>query len=243
MKDQDLKNAKKQQAEPENGECRCKHEGKNSDKACGDNDKEHKCCREESGEHEECKCHNHHGHGGTCCHEADKEAGDGSCQCKHDKNADSDLLKKLDEATAAAAKNRDLYMRAVADLENYRRKVQREKEELSKFAISPLVESLLPSLDTLAMAIGGLESNPATKTYAEGLVMVDKQVKKVLESFGVKEIDPMGQDFDPNNAECVAHEPSAEVPEGKVMGVMRLGYSLNGRLIRPASVVVSKGEI
>ena len=132
MKDQDLKNAKKQQAEPENGECRCKHEGKNSDKACGDNDKEHKCCREESGEHEECKCHNHHGHGGTCCHEVDKEAGDGSCQCKHDKNADSDLLKKLDEATAAATKNRDLYMRAVADLENYRRKVQREKEELSK---------------------------------------------------------------------------------------------------------------
>lgn len=241
MKDKDLKNGKKQQSEPDNGECRCKHEGKNSDNACGNNGKEHKCCCEESVEHEECRCHNNHEHGSSCCHGEDNA--DASCQCKHHHGADSDLLKKLDEATAAAAKNRDLYIRAVADLENYRRKVQREKDELSKFAISPLVESLLPSLDTLAMAIGGLEGNPATKTYAEGLVMVDRQVKKVLESFGVKEIDPMGQDFDPNNAECVAHEPSAEVPEGKVMGVMRLGYSLNGRLIRPASVVVSKGEI
>ncbi len=243
MKDQDLKNSKKKQSDKDGQECCCARDEEHSAECCDHGEKADKCCKEHP-EHEHCGCHHGHAEGGEkkCCHE---QNADGKC-CKEkqsEEGAETDLLKKLDEATEAAAKNRDLYLRAVADLENYRRKVQREKEELSKFAISPLVESLLPSLDTLAMAIGGLEGNPATKTYAEGLVMVDKQVKKVFESFGVKEIDPMGQDFDPNNAECVAHEPSAEVPEGKVMGVMRLGYSLNGRLLRPASVVVSKGEM
>ena len=149
---------------------------------------------------------------------------------------------KLAEAEALAEKNKDLYLRAVADLDTYRRKVQREKSELAKFAVQPLVEELLPSLDHLEMAIQAANAVKGGENIAIGVEMVRSNVKKVFESFGVAEISGEGGEFDPASQECLSHEPSDSVPENRVIKVVRKGYTLNGRLLRPASVVVSSGK-
>ena len=154
----------------------------------------------------------------------------------------ADDMCRLDEALAQAEKNKDLYMRTLADLDTYRRKVQREKQELAKFAVQPLVEELIPSVDHLEMAIAAARDSDDAKNLLKGVEMVCSQIKRVLANFGVEEIAGEGGDFDPNFQECVAHDPSDTVPENKVIRVMRSGYKIHGRLVRPASVVVSSGK-
>ena len=151
------------------------------------------------------------------------------------------LLQRLEEAGREAEKNRDLYLRAVADLDTYRRKVQREKTELAKFALQPLIEELLPSIDHLDMAIEAAKNSDDSKNILMGVEMVSSQIKKVFANFGVEEIKTEGMDFDPNTSECVSHEPSEDVPENGIIKVVRRGYMFNGRLLRPAAVVVSSG--
>lgn len=148
---------------------------------------------------------------------------------------------ELDKVREEAAKNKDLYLRAVADLDTYRRKVQREKTELAKFALQPLIEELLPSIDHLDMAIEAAKNSDDSKNILMGVEMVSSQIKKVFANFGVEEIKAEGRDFDPNTSECVSHEPSENVPENGVIKVVRRGYMFNGRLLRPAAVVVSSG--
>ena len=133
-------------------------------------------------------------------------------------------------------------MRTLADLDTYRRKVQREKQELAKFAVQPLVEELIPSVDHLEMAIAAARESDDAKNLLKGVEMVCSQIKRVLANFGVEEIAGEGGDFDPNFQECVVHDPSDTVPENKVIKVMRSGYKIHGRLVRPASVVVSSGK-
>ena len=154
----------------------------------------------------------------------------------------TDLLNRLDEATLQAEKNKDLYLRTVADLDTYRRKVQREKQELAKFALQPLVEELLPSVDHLEMAIEASKGADECKSLIVGVEMVCSQIKKTLASFGVEEISAAGKEFDPNLEDCVSHEPNESVAEHKVDKVTRAGYTYNGRLLRPASVIVSSGK-
>ena len=148
---------------------------------------------------------------------------------------------ELDKVREEAAKNKDLSLRAVADLDTYRRKVQREKTELAKFALQPLIEELLPSIDHLDMAIEAAKNSDDSKNILMGVEMVSSQIKKVFANFGVEEIKAEGRDFDPNTSECVSHEPSENVPENGVIKVVRRGYMFNGRLLRPAAVVVSSG--
>jgi len=154
----------------------------------------------------------------------------------------TELEKQLDAATLAAEKNKDLYLRTVADLDTYRRKAQREKQELAKFALQPLIEELLPSLDHLEMAIEASKGADECKNLIVGVEMVCNQFKKTLANFGVEEIQVKGKDFDPNLEDCVSHEPSDNVAENKVIKVTRTGYMYNGRLLRPASVIVSSGK-
>ncbi len=188
------------------------------------------------------------------CSEGVQCASEGTCKCESEggcgcqgmpedaHTAFGEVMLQLAKATEAADKNRDLYMRTVADFDTYKRKVVREKEELAKYAVSPIIEDMIPCLDALLMAVTGLNGNEATKGYADGISMVNTQIKKVLENHGMKQINPLGEDFDPNLHEAVAHQPSKDFAENKIMMVVRIGYSLNGRLIRPATVVVSKGD-
>jgi molecular chaperone GrpE len=145
-------------------------------------------------------------------------------------------------AKKEAADNYDRYLRAVADLENFRRRTVREKDDLRQYAASRVLEDLFPVLDALAMAIAATKQPGADmKTLAGGVEMVQTQLKSALSNHGVKEINPEGQPFDANLHESISAQPSPTVPEGKVVTVVRTGYSLNGRLLRPASVIVSSG--
>ena len=152
------------------------------------------------------------------------------------------------EALAAAkneaAENYNRYLRAVADLENFRRRTVREKDELRQYAASGVLEDLLPVVDNLTLALGAAKQpNADLKNLTGGVEMVLTQLKSAMASHGLKEINPAGQAFDANLHEAISAQPNAEIPEGTVSTVVRPGFSLNGRLLRPASVVVSSGPV
>jgi molecular chaperone GrpE len=138
----------------------------------------------------------------------------------------------------------DLYekvLRAAADFENFRKRTIREKDELRKFALSGLIEDLLPALDNLELGLASADMHPEAKAIAEGFRMVAQQLVGILQSNGLKCVDPVGEAFDPNFHESLAVQPSDEVEDHNIIQVVRKGYSLNGRILRAASVIVSSG--
>lgn len=156
--------------------------------------------------------------------------------------ASPDLEFQLAEAKAEAAANFDKFVRTAADLENFRRRSIREKDDLRTAATGRVLEDIFPVLDSLAMAIQAAQQpNADLRSLVGGVEMVLNQLKSALVNHGLKEINPAGQAFDPHQHEAISHQPSKDVKEEQVLTVVRTGYSLNGRLLRPASVVVSSG--
>src|SRR5580692_7091714 len=157
--------------------------------------------------------------------------------------ANPSLADQLAAAKKEAAENHDRYLRAVADLENFRRRTVREKEELRLYSASRLLEDLLPALDNLGLGLAAARQPKADlKALAGGVELVQQQLKGALAAHGLKEINPAGQAFDPHQHEALSHKASADVKAEHVLSVVRTGYSLNGRLLRPASVIVSSGK-
>ena len=155
-------------------------------------------------------------------------------------DAGADLAAQLVAAKAESAANYDRFLRTAADLENFRRRALREKDELRTAATGRVLEDIFPVLDTLAMAAAAARQPKAElKGVADGVDMVLAQMKSALANHGLKEINPAGQAFDPHQHQAISHQPSADVKEEHVLQVVRVGYSLNGRLLRPASVIVS----
>jgi molecular chaperone GrpE len=149
---------------------------------------------------------------------------------------------QLATAKKDVADAHDRYLRLAADMENLRRRTVREKDEIRQFATGRVLEDLLSVLDNLGFGLTAAKApNADLKTLVGGISMVADQLKNVLSQHGLKEINPAGQTFDPNLHESIAAQPSADVAEGLVAQVIRIGYSLNGRLLRPASVIVSSG--
>lgn len=148
---------------------------------------------------------------------------------------------QLAGAKKEAAANYDRYMRAVADLENFRKRTAREKDELRQYAAANVVEDIIPILDNLSLGLAAAKQQTDVKPIVEGVTLVLEQFKSTLGRHGLKEVNPLGQPFDHNLHECISHQPSPDVPGETVSQVVRLGYTLNGRLLRPASVVVSSG--
>jgi len=160
-----------------------------------------------------------------------------------DDNPMGELLQKLEEAQAEAKANKDKLLRSVADLENYRKRAAREKEEIRKYGASALVEDLLPAIDNLELGLKSAQDHhPEAKAVIEGIQMVTGQLMNVLKQHGLEEVNPEQAPFDPNLHEAVSHIPSEEVEAEHVAQVVRKGYALNGRLLRPATVVVSSGK-
>jgi molecular chaperone GrpE len=148
----------------------------------------------------------------------------------------------LAAANKEAADSHDRYLRVAADLENFRRRTVREKDELRLYASSRVLEDLLPALDNLALGLAAARQPKADlKTLTDGMELVLQQLKGALANHGLKEINPAGQPFDPHQHEAISHQSDAKVPAESVLTVVRPGFSLNGRLLRPASVVVSSG--
>jgi molecular chaperone GrpE len=154
-----------------------------------------------------------------------------------------DLAAQLAAAKAEATANYDKFLRTAADLENFRRRTVREKDDLRAAATGRVLEDIFPVLDSLAMAIAAAKQPKADlKSLVGGVDMVLAQLKTAVASHGLKEINPArGQPFDPHQHEAISHEASADVKEEHVLNVVRTGYSLAGRLLRPASVLVSSG--
>lgn len=153
-------------------------------------------------------------------------------------SADEQLAAARAEAQAA----QERYLRSVADLENFRKRTVREKDELRQYATANVVEDLIPTLDNLSLGLAAAKQQSGdAKSIVDGVGMVLEQFKAALGRHGLKEINPVGAAFDPHQHECIAHQPDEKVAEEKVISVVRLGYSLNGRLVRPASVIVSSG--
>lgn len=156
--------------------------------------------------------------------------------------AQTSLEEQVAAAKAEAAAHYDRYLRAVADHENFRKRTAREKDELRQYAASRLLEDLMPVLDNLGLGLAAArQPNAEIKALADGVEMVQTQLKQALAQHGLTEINPAGQAFDAHQHEALSQVPSPDVPEGKIINVIRVGYSLNGRLLRPASVVVSSG--
>jgi molecular chaperone GrpE len=176
----------------------------------------------------------------------DAPANDDAQSAAEDSGADAAaevdvLAAKLDEAAREIARLRDAHARAVADLENYRRRVAREKEELRKFAEQGLIEDLLPITDNFAIGLEAAGKHPEAAPITEGFKMIATQIKNTLEQHGLRKINPLGEAFDPNAHESVSQTPHAEIPEHHVAAVLRVGYRLHDRLMRPATVVLSTG--
>jgi molecular chaperone GrpE len=148
----------------------------------------------------------------------------------------------LQEKAAKAEENWDLYLRSKADLENYRRRVTRERQEAVRYAAQGVVEKLLPVLDSFEKALEASQNSDSVSiaSLQEGVAMVHGQLRTALTDSGVQEIDAAGQVFDPNIHEAVAQHETSEVPEGQVLHQVRKGYKLHERLVRPATVVVAK---
>ncbi|MFP4157508.1 MAG: nucleotide exchange factor GrpE [Opitutales bacterium] len=150
-------------------------------------------------------------------------------------------ISELEKAQAEAAEMKTRYLRSVADLENYRKRMAREKQEIIRSAAASVVESLLPVLDNMKLGLQAAENHPEAKDVTTGFKMVDDQLKKSLSAQGLEELVPDGEAFDPNLHECIAHQPSEEVAEDHVIQTVRAGYRLNDRLVRAANVIVSSG--
>lgn len=158
---------------------------------------------------------------------------------------EAELARKETDLAAAkkdAADHYERYLRSVADLDNLRKRAVREKDELRQYAASRVLEDLIPVLDNLSLGLAAAKApNADLKTLVGGVEMVLVQAKSSLAQHGLKEINPLGQVFDPNLHESISVQPSTEIAEGLVSLVVRTGYSLNGRLLRPASVILSSG--
>jgi molecular chaperone GrpE len=150
-----------------------------------------------------------------------------------------DLAAALAAAEARATESRNNHLRAVAEMDNFRKRSEREIENARKFAIERFAQELVPVGDALEAGINAGAANPGP-ALLEGAQATLRQLHRAFDKGGIKIIDPTGQPFDPEWHEAMAVQESAEQPANTVMSVIQKGYSLNGRLLRPARVIVSK---
>lgn len=142
------------------------------------------------------------------------------------------------ELKARADDNWDRYLRAAAETENVRKRASRDVEHARKYALEGFGTEMLAVKDSLELGLEAVESADAD-SIAEGSKATLKLLSAALERFGIAEIDPMGEPFDPERHEAINMQPSADAEPGSVLSVVQKGYSLNGRLLRPAMVVVA----
>lgn len=151
-------------------------------------------------------------------------------------------IEELKQKAAKADEHWDRLLRTTADLENFKKRAARERQDAIRFANASVFEKLIPALDNFDMAMAAANSaeDHSMESLKTGVAMIYNQLKAALADTGLEEIDATNQPFDPNLHEAVSHQDSAELPEGQVLQQLRKGYKLKERLIRPASVVVSR---
>ncbi len=141
---------------------------------------------------------------------------------------------------AEVERYRDQALRSAADLENYRKRMIREKEEAIRFANTGLLEKLLPIMDNFELGLDAARGDEAAKGIVDGFAMVHRQIGDFLVASGLQPIDAVGQPFDPKLHEALGHETDTAQADGIVLRQLRRGFRLADRLIRPSSVIVNK---
>jgi molecular chaperone GrpE len=134
----------------------------------------------------------------------------------------------------------DRLLRTMAEFDNYKKRVAKDKEDLTRYGNEKLVRELLPVIDNFERALEQAKNSPDQKALQEGIEMILRQFVTILEKFGVKGFSSVGQPFDPNRHEAMTHQESAEHEENTVISEFQKGYNLHDRLLRAAMVAVSK---
>jgi molecular chaperone GrpE len=135
----------------------------------------------------------------------------------------------------------DRLLRTMAEFDNYRKRVAREKEDLLKYGAEKMALDILPVADNFERALEQAKTAKNAASVVEGVEMIFKQFLATLEKFNIKPFDSIGQAFDPEKHEAMAQQENGEYAENTVMAEFQKGYFLNGKLLRPARVVVSRG--
>ena len=152
----------------------------------------------------------------------------------------------IEELTTEVAELKDKLLRQAAEMENLRRRTEREKQDMAKYAISNFAKDIITLDDNLARTLsavpeGAIDEDPALKALVEGVEMTGRELTNVLERHGIKRIDPKGEIFDPNCHQALFEIPNPEVAAGTVMEVVAPGFTIDSRILRPAMVGVAKG--
>jgi molecular chaperone GrpE len=154
---------------------------------------------------------------------------------------DASLKEQMEAAIAERDENRNKWLRTEAELDNYRKRVQREAEENRRYQALPLARELLPALDNLGRALSAAETSKNVDDLLQGVQMVARQLEDVLRRHSIEPIEAVGQPFDPNLHEALQQVPSAEHPPMMVVQELERGYTLHDRVVRPTKVIVSSG--
>ena len=151
-------------------------------------------------------------------------------------------IEQLRERSAKADEFYNQFLRTAADLENYKKRAAREKQDAIKYATESLLQKLIPVLDNfdMALAAANQQQGASVQSLQTGVNMIHQQLRNALSESGLEEIDALNKPFDPNLHEAVSQQETADVPEGHVAQQLRKGFKLRDRLLRPATVVVAK---
>jgi molecular chaperone GrpE len=152
------------------------------------------------------------------------------------------LLEKARELRKTAGVNYDLYMRSLAEIENLKKRFQKDKSDLIKFSNESLIKQLLSVIDNLEKAISACEDENSLDAVKEGVVLTLKGLLDSLEKAGLEQVEAEGKPFDPNFHSAISEQEDNTVDPGTVLQELQKGYILNDRLIRPAMVIVSRNN-
>ncbi|WP_083250789.1 nucleotide exchange factor GrpE [Acidihalobacter aeolianus] len=150
------------------------------------------------------------------------------------------LHQDLQEMKDKAQAHWDQFVRAQAELDNLRKRAERDLSNAHKYALERFANELLPVKDSLELGLEAARSADADASTREGIELTLRMFGQVLTKFGIEEVNPVGERFDPERHQAMTMQPSDEQPPNTVLAVMQKGYVLNERLLRPAMVVVAK---
>ena len=150
------------------------------------------------------------------------------------------LNAEVEEVSREKDQFREMFQRAQADFINYKRRTEEERDELHKHASSRLILKLLPVMDEFNLAIDHASQSDAGASWLEGIKLIERKLNSVLESEVVTRIEVEGEEFDPLEHDAMAYQESAGHREGQILSVVREGYKMHGRVIRPALVILAK---
>ena len=154
----------------------------------------------------------------------------------------TELLEKAKEIQKTADENYDLYMRSLAEIENLKKRYQKDKSDLIKFSNESLVKQLLIVIDNLEKAVSAIQEENSVEALREGVELTLKGLMDTLGKTGLEAVQAQGEPFDPNFHEAISELEDNTVEPGTVLQVLQKGYVLNDRLIRPAMVIVNKSS-